>query len=96
MNKSNLLLTLINDILDFSKLNAKKLNLKISKKRLKAPSSKRKKGNSPSWRERLNTSKMPEDVKEKIVSTVIPYIENPDDLVYSKFLTPKLTITASK
>tara|TARA_B100000035_G_scaffold169678_1_gene144750 strand:- start:749 stop:1696 length:948 start_codon:yes stop_codon:yes gene_type:complete len=30
-----------------------------------------------------------EDVKEKIISTVIPHIENPDDLVYSKFLTPK-------
>ena len=30
-----------------------------------------------------------EDVKKKIVSTVLPYIENSDDLVYSKFLTPK-------
>ena len=30
-----------------------------------------------------------EDVKEKIISTVIPHIENSDDLVYSKFLTPK-------
>lgn len=30
-----------------------------------------------------------EDVKEKIISTIIPHIENPEDLVYSKFLTPK-------
>jgi phytoene dehydrogenase-like protein len=30
-----------------------------------------------------------EDIKKKIVSTVLPYIENSDDLVYSKFLTPK-------
>ncbi len=29
------------------------------------------------------------DIKEKIISTVIPHIENPEDLVYSKFLTPK-------
>ena len=28
-------------------------------------------------------------VKEQIISTVLPYIENSDDLVYSKFLTPK-------
>ena len=30
-----------------------------------------------------------EDVKEKIISRVIPHIKNPEDLVYSKFLTPK-------
>ena len=30
-----------------------------------------------------------EKVKEQIISTVLPYIENSDDLVYSKFLTPK-------
>ena len=30
-----------------------------------------------------------EDIEKKIVSTVLPYIENSDDLVYSKFLTPK-------
>ena len=29
------------------------------------------------------------DIKEKIISTVIPHIENPEDLVYSKLLTPK-------
>ena len=29
------------------------------------------------------------DIKEKIISTVMPHIENPEDLVYSKFLTPK-------
>ena len=28
-------------------------------------------------------------VKEEIVSTVLPYIENPEDLAFSKFLTPK-------
>tara|TARA_E500000075_G_scaffold45539_1_gene40913 strand:- start:1192 stop:2142 length:951 start_codon:yes stop_codon:yes gene_type:complete len=28
-------------------------------------------------------------VKDEIVNTVLPYIENADDLVYSKFLTPK-------
>ena len=30
-----------------------------------------------------------EKIKEQIISTVLPYIENSDDLVYSKFLTPK-------
>ena len=30
-----------------------------------------------------------DEVKEEIVSTVLPYIENPEDLAYSKFLTPK-------
>lgn len=30
-----------------------------------------------------------EDIEKKIVSTVLPYIENSDDLVYSKFLSPK-------
>ena len=30
-----------------------------------------------------------EEVKENIISSVLPYIENPDDLVASKFLTPK-------
>lgn len=30
-----------------------------------------------------------EDIKKKIISKVLPYIENADDLVYSKFLTPK-------
>ena len=30
-----------------------------------------------------------ENIKDKIVSTVLPYIENSDDLVFSKFLTPK-------
>ena len=29
------------------------------------------------------------NIKDKIVSTVLPYIENSDDLVFSKFLTPK-------
>ena len=29
------------------------------------------------------------DIKEKIISTVMPHIENPEDLIYSKFLTPK-------
>ena len=29
-----------------------------------------------------------DQVKEKIISTVIPHIENPEDLVFSKFLTP--------
>ena len=28
-------------------------------------------------------------VKDEIINTVLPYIENADDLVYSKFLTPK-------
>ena len=28
-------------------------------------------------------------IKDEIVDTVLPYIENADDLVYSKFLTPK-------
>ncbi len=28
-------------------------------------------------------------IKEEIINTVLPYIENPSDLVYSKFLTPK-------
>tara|TARA_E500000331_G_scaffold345965_1_gene384181 strand:+ start:545 stop:2050 length:1506 start_codon:yes stop_codon:yes gene_type:complete len=30
-----------------------------------------------------------EKIKEQIISTVLPYIENSDDLVYSKFLTPR-------
>jgi len=30
-----------------------------------------------------------DDVKEKIISKVISHIKNPEDLVYSKFLTPK-------
>tara|TARA_B100001057_G_scaffold406159_2_gene419440 strand:+ start:771 stop:2294 length:1524 start_codon:yes stop_codon:yes gene_type:complete len=30
-----------------------------------------------------------EGVKEKIISSVLPYIENYDDLIFSKFLTPK-------
>ena len=29
------------------------------------------------------------DVKEKIISRVIPHIKNPNDLVFSKFLTPR-------
>ena len=28
-------------------------------------------------------------IKDEIINTVLPYIENADDLVYSKFLTPK-------
>jgi phytoene dehydrogenase-like protein len=28
-------------------------------------------------------------VKDEIINSVLPYIENADDLVYSKFLTPK-------
>ena len=30
-----------------------------------------------------------DNIKEKIISTVLPYIKNSDDLVFSKFLTPK-------
>ena len=30
-----------------------------------------------------------DDVKEKIISRVMPHIKNPEDLVFSKFLTPK-------
>tara|TARA_B100000989_G_scaffold170229_1_gene127472 strand:- start:1762 stop:3279 length:1518 start_codon:yes stop_codon:yes gene_type:complete len=29
------------------------------------------------------------DIKDRIISTVLPYIENPQDLVFSKFLAPK-------
>ena len=29
------------------------------------------------------------DIKDKIISTVLPYIDNPEDLVFSKFLAPK-------
>ena len=36
-----------------------------------------------------NKAKNLNDIKEKIISTVMPHIENPEDLVYSKFLTPK-------
>ena len=30
-----------------------------------------------------------EEVKERIISSVIPYVENPEDIIFSKFLTPK-------
>ena len=30
-----------------------------------------------------------EEVKERIISSVIPYLENPEDIIFSKFLTPK-------
>ena len=30
-----------------------------------------------------------DNIKEKIISTVLPYIKNSEDLVFSKFLTPK-------
>ena len=29
------------------------------------------------------------DVKEKIIARVVPHIKNPNDLVFSKFITPK-------